>query len=88
MKYLNTSGVEKLKNGCIFSTMHTPIMKTSEFKPTIVILGNENCKNEWTDDRLTCSTTTPGLFQFISQDWQTLTDTVGLGPTEQNYSFI
>ena len=62
MEYLNTSALEKLKNGCIFSTMHTPKMKKSEFKPSIVILGNEMVKNTWTEDRLTCSTTTaPGF---------------------------
>lgn len=88
MQYLNTSAIEKLKNGTIFSTMHTPIMKSSEFKPAIVILGNENCENAWTEDRLTCSTTTVGDFSFIEQDWQTLTETVGLGTTEQQYSFI
>lgn len=57
MEFLNTSVIEKLKNGTLFSTMHYPKMKKSSFKPSIVILGNEMVQNVWTDDRLTVSTT-------------------------------
>lgn len=58
MQYVNTSVIEKLKNGTLFSTMHHPKMKKSTFKPSILILGNECVDDKWTDDRLTCSTTT------------------------------
>lgn len=72
MVYLNTSALEKLKNGCIFSTMHTPTMKKSEFKPAIVILGNEAPNNDWTGDRLTCSTTSPDDFVLQMQSHKDL----------------
>lgn len=59
MKYLNTSVIEKLKNGQIFSTKYIPVFKESlNFKPNILILGNETLPQEtWTNDRLTHSTT-------------------------------
>ena len=58
MEYLNTSALEKLKNGFIFSTMHKPIPKKSTFKPSIIIVGNEACNSmDWTEDRATFSTT-------------------------------
>lgn len=64
MEYVNTSVIEKLKNGTLFSTMHYPKMKKSSFKPSIVILGNEEIGNTWTDDRLTMSTT-DDKFDFL-----------------------
>jgi hypothetical protein len=58
MQYLNTSALEKLKNGQIMSTKYVPKFKQSEFKPSIVILGNERLERDtWTGDRLTESTT-------------------------------
>lgn len=58
MEFLNTSAIEKLKNGVIFSTMHNPKMKKSSFKPSIVIVGNEQLPpGKWTTDRMTASTT-------------------------------
>lgn len=58
MEFLNTSVIEKLKNGQIMSTKYVPVFKQSEFKPTIVILGNERiARDTWTSDRLTESTT-------------------------------
>lgn len=57
MRYLNTSALEKLKNGLIFSTKYVPVVKKSEFKPSIVVLGNEPVDDSWTEDRLTCSST-------------------------------
>ena len=73
MQYVNTSVIEKLKNGTLFSEMHHPKMKKSLFKPTIVILGNEQIPREsWTDDRATYSTTTnKGLeaFQYKKEEY-------------------
>ena len=58
MEYLNTSALEKLKNGFMFSTKYKPEVKKSLFKPTIVVLGNECIDGKiWTSDRLTVSTT-------------------------------
>lgn len=59
MQYLNTSAIEKLKNGQIMSTKYRPKFKQSfGFKPTVLILGNELIPREtWTDDRLTESWT-------------------------------
>lgn len=58
MRYLNTSMIEKLKNGSIFDTMNRPRMKRSLFKPAILILGNERIDyRKWTEDRLTETTT-------------------------------
>lgn len=66
MQYVNTSVIEKLKNGTLFSTMHYPKMKRSNFKPSIVILGNERIPNTWTEDRLTESTTDLTNFSLIT----------------------
>lgn len=72
MQYLNTSAIEKLKNGSIFSTKYTPVTKHSEFKPSIIILGNEyKAQKTWTEDRLTTSTTSEGnqfAFESVSKD--------------------
>ena len=58
MEFINTSVIEKLKNGTLFSTMHHPKMKKSHFKPSILILGNEQLDSlNWTEDRATYSTT-------------------------------
>ena len=68
MEFLNTSAIEKLKNGVLFSTMHRPKMKRSAFKPSIVIIGNEQCHNAWTEDRITYSTTTRDNYKFITKN--------------------
>lgn len=69
MEYLNTSAIEKLKNGQIMSTKYTPVFKQSEFKPTIVILGNECIdRSTWTSDRLTESTTSAAADYEIQFD--------------------
>ena len=54
MEYLNTSAIEKLKNGQIMSTKYKPRFKQSfGFKPSILILGNESlAQDTWTSDRL------------------------------------
>ena len=54
MEYLNTSAIEKLKNGQIMSTKYKPRFKQSfGFKPSILILGNESLPQDtWTSDRL------------------------------------
>lgn len=58
MQFVNTTVIEKLKNGTLFSSMHHPKMKKSLFKPSIVILGNERIERQsWTEDRATYSTT-------------------------------
>lgn len=58
MEFVNTSVIEKLKNGTLFSEMHKPLTKISNFNPTILILGNEPIDPaKWTDDRATYSTT-------------------------------
>ena len=58
MAFLNTSAIEKLKNGQIFSTKYKPEFKHSDFKPSILILGNESLDQDvWTSDRLTRSWT-------------------------------
>lgn len=68
MQYVNTSVIEKLKNGTLFSTMHHPKMKKSTFKPSIVILGNEQIpRDSWTDDRATYSTTDNTKFELLLQ---------------------
>lgn len=72
MRYLNKSALEKLKNGTIFSTMHTPKMKKSDFKPSIVILGNECVDDTWTSDRLTASTTNRKDYAYIPISAETL----------------
>lgn len=64
MEFVNTSVIEKLKNGTLFSTMHYPKMKRSVFKPSIVILGNEMIENTWTEDRLTESTVDKSDYQL------------------------
>jgi len=64
MQFINTSVIEKLKNGTLFSTMHHPKMKKSAFKPSILILGNEPIPNNWTEDRLTESTTNKNDFEL------------------------
>lgn len=57
-EYLNTSAIEKLKNGFMFSTMHRPKPKRSTFKPAIVIISNEMVdSSQWTSDRATFSST-------------------------------
>lgn len=64
-EYINTSALEKLKNGCIFSTMHRPVLKKSHFKPSIVILTNEMVQpKNYTEDRMTYSTTTTEEYEF------------------------
>ena len=68
MEYLNTSAIEKLKNGQIFSTKYKPRFKHSDFKPSIVILGNESLSQEtWTVDRVTRSWT----HKDINFEWRT-----------------
>lgn len=58
MKHLNTSVIEKLKNGTLLSTMHHPKMKVSQTNPKILILGNEEITmGVWTSDRVSNSTT-------------------------------
>lgn len=57
MQFLNTSVIEKLKNGYLFSEKFKSKMKRSSFKPKIMILGNELPPNNWTKDRLTMTTT-------------------------------
>ena len=54
MEFLNTSAIEKLKNGQIMSTKYKPRFKQSfGFKPSILILGNESLDQDtWTSDRL------------------------------------
>lgn len=65
MEFLNTSVIEKLKNGVLFSTMHHPKMKKSSFKPSIVVVGNEPLPpGKWTDDRETESTTNNSDYQL------------------------
>lgn len=64
MEYLNTNVIEKLKNGTLFSGMHHPKMKLSAFKPKILILGNEQVEDNWTEDRLTLSTTNNKDYQL------------------------
>lgn len=58
MKFVNTSVIEKLKNGTLFSSMHRPKMKKSLYKPSILLLGNERVPHDsWTGDRATYSST-------------------------------
>lgn len=65
MSYVNTSVIEKLKNGTLFSEMHHPKMKKSSFKPKILILGNEQInRDSWTADRATYSTTNKEDFSY------------------------
>ena len=56
MRDLDTTVIEKLKNGTLFSTMHHPKLKKSRFKPKILILGNEEISDNWTSGRLKRST--------------------------------
>lgn len=65
MEFLNTSAIEKLKNGMIQNTMYKTYMKVSLFKPTILILGNEQVSDGLlTQDRLTRTTTSPPQFML------------------------
>lgn len=69
MAFVNTSVIEKLKNGTLFSTMHKPKMKHSLFRPKILILGNEQINPQsWTADRVTYSRTTKeSNYAYISE---------------------
>lgn len=59
MEYLNTSAIEKLKNGTFFSAKWKSQLKKSVFKPSILVLGNETIDVQtWTEDRLDLYTTT------------------------------
>lgn len=57
--YLNYRAIEALKNGQIFSEKYRSKPKCSSFKPSIIILTNEPIGDfvNWTEDRLTMSTT-------------------------------
>lgn len=74
MEYLNTSCIEKLKNGQIMSTKYKPRFKQSfGFKPSILILGNESLSQDtWTSDRLQRSFTHELLdFELRNGDYET-----------------
>ena len=68
-EYINSRAIESLKNGCIFSEKYKSKPKTSSFKPSIVILTNEPLREldrlNWTEDRLTESTTVKNNFEMI-----------------------
>lgn len=77
MEFLNTSVIENLKNGTVFSTMYHPKMKQSLFKPSIIILGNEQLpiytrtgNRRWTEGRQTQSTTNNNDFiiKFLTEE--------------------
>lgn len=74
MEYLNTSAIEKLKNGQIMSTKYKPRFKQSfDFKPSILILGNESlAQDTWTSDRLQRSWTHKDLgFELRNGEFET-----------------
>lgn len=69
MAFLNTTVIEKLKNGTLLSTMHKPKMKRSMFSPQIIILGNEKIdRTKWTGDRVTYSTTTKETLTLVMEE--------------------